>query len=168
MILAFDIATVTGWAAGDHLASRPVSGLISLKDGYGIGGKMDLLTRAIELKITEFDPDLIIFEQPWFSAGRGSAATMRLAIALCATVELVAKWHDIRVLEVPISTWRKHFIGVGRAPKGESGKWCKEQARQRCRSLGWGDFTDDQAEACGIWDYAQSLRKSRNDTNLSA
>ena len=83
---------------------------------------------------------------------------LRLALALCGAAELSAYWNRVPVREVPISTWRKHFIGAGRAPKGEASGWCKRQAQSRCRALGWGDLSDDEAEAAGIWDYGMSLR----------
>ena len=159
MILALDVATVTGWAAGNRLSNQPSVGVINLKDGRGIGGKLGLLTRQLSEIVEQYEPEMVIFEQPWLGSGQRSSQTMRLALSLCAGVELVASWYDVKCLEVPIPTWRKHFIGAGRKPKGESSNWCKVQAQHRCKVLGWGDLTSDQAEACGIWDYAMSLKR---------
>ncbi len=160
MILALDIATRTGWAFGSDLGAAPVTGAIDLSKSLGIGGKMARLADKLEDLVRDIDPDLIIFEQPIHGVTRqGSSNVLRLALALCGTAEMVAFWNKVDVREVPIPTWRKHFIGAGRAPKGEHPKWCKRQAQHRCKVLGWGDLSDDQAEAAGIWDYAMSLRR---------
>lgn len=159
MILALDIATRTGWAAGDALGP-PVTGVIDLSKAEGIGGKMAAFVRRMDDLTTEYDFDLIVFEQPMQSFGRGSSKTLRLLLSLCSAAEMVSHWNQIPVREVPMQTWRKHFIGSGRAPKGEHPKWCKRQAQIRCSALGWGDLSDDEAEACGIWDYAMSLRRA--------
>ena len=167
MILGLDIATKTGWAVGLPRSS-PIVGTIAVSGT--VGQKCVGLFRSLDAIVTEHEPDLIVFEQPIHAVPRqGSSITLRLALGLCAVAEMVAAKHAIKVLEVPMGTWRKHFIGVGRAPAwaGSATKrrqWLKNMAIQRCRDLKWGDLSDDEAEACGVWDYASSLRSAEHAT----
>jgi len=159
VILALDIATTTGWAFGS-LGQKPFHGVIRTQGG--IGEKLASFSNILEELIRSYDPDLIVIEQPLHSIPRaGSSKSLRLLLGLCAMAECVGHWHNIPVREVPMATWRKHFIGAGRAPKGEPRDWCKRQAMHRCEVLGWGEMSDDEAEACGILDYALSLRNSK-------
>lgn len=158
MILSLDIATTTGWAVGSP-GDKPIAGLV--KTSGDIGQKMSQLRYGIQELGHEYKPDLIIFEQPLHHVPKqGSSNVLRLALALCGVAEMIAHDAGVRCVEVPISTWRKHFIGYGRAPKDAHKGWCKDQVIHRCQLLGWGDLPHDAAEACGIWDYACSLRST--------
>ncbi len=155
MILALDIATKTGWAVGDE---QPETGTIELRGS--VGEKMHRLARELRLLTSIHSPDLIVFEAPILHVKRqGSSSTLRLLVGLCCVAEMVAFEAGIAVSETPTSTWRKHFLGVSRAPKGLTSKWLKQQAQARCRALGWGDLSEDEADACGVWDHAMSLRR---------
>ena len=64
----------------------------------------------------------------------------------------------IRCGEVAISTWRKHWLGVGFAPKSvaHDGRtaWLKQAAIKQCLTRDWYVQHHDEAEALGIMDYA--------------
>lgn len=169
MILALDIASKTGWAAG-VAQSVPVTGTISLHGS--IGEKMLTFSTALIALCEEHQPDLIIFEQPIHTVVRnGSSNVLRLALGLCAAAEMVAHRQGVKPVEAPMQTWRKHFLGVSKAPasvaKSARRKWIKAQSIERCRILGWGTLSDDEAEACGIWDYAWSLRSKAHQVHTA-
>jgi len=98
--------------------------------------------------------------------------TVYRLITLGGTVEKVAyqKFVDRRLnwqtkplcFSVPISTWRKHFIGRGGGFKrGEDKKYLPGEdpkliAVEKCESFGWHTAIPDEAEACGILDYGLS------------
>lgn len=164
MILALDIATRTGWAAG---TDRPVTGVIDLSGVDGIGARGSLFLDYVDRMVQDMRPSLVVFEQP-LMGGKGSVATMRLLQGLAVAAEVACHWHDTPVREVPMATWRKHFIGRGWAPRGERSDWCKIQAMAKCRQLGWDPKTHDEAEAAGIWHYAYCLKFGADPDLLGA
>jgi len=175
LILGLDIASVTGWAVGLP-GSKPLSGYIKLAGD--IGPKMHQLHDALHGLVRQHDPTWIVFEQPIHeipkrrdkfgnSVGKGSPATLRMSLALCGVAEMVASEANIPVAEVFMGTWRKHFIGAAQSPKGQTSMWLKNLAVQRCKQLGWGELTHDAAEACGVWDYACSLRSKAHQVQTA-
>ncbi|MER8956756.1 hypothetical protein NKH98_29530 [Mesorhizobium sp. M0833] len=50
---------------------------------------------------------------------------------------------------IPSSTWRKHFLGMGRSPGFDRAMW-KRTAVERCRVLKIDVKNADAAEAVGI------------------
>lgn len=156
MILALDIASTTGWAVGDD---RPVSGSIICRGD--LGAKAARLRDGLNKLVDEHNPDLMIFEAPFLTA-RGGSSTIRTLLALCGVAEMVAHDRGVIPREVPSEKWRKHFLGLSHAPrhiaKSKRRQWLKREAQKRCDERGWGWLSDDEADACGVWDYAKSLR----------
>lgn len=157
MILALDLATQTGWAAGAP-NTLPRYGSFRIE----AGGKQSAATfaRTIDRLIREHHVELVFFEQPVMGSGDKKFANFkskRLLFGLTHTTEAVAQMAGCRVFEVPIATWRKHFLGNARYEREDA----KRAAMTRARQLGYRPETEDEAEALGIWDYAASL-KSRS------
>jgi Holliday junction resolvasome RuvABC endonuclease subunit len=81
-------------------------------------------------------------------------ATFRRLYGLAAHAIEVCSRLDIPCEEVNQSTWRKAFVGNGRASK--------EDSVQQCRILRWNVTQKDAAEACGVaWWLAGHVRGSR-------
>ncbi|MEM1149059.1 MAG: hypothetical protein AAGI03_00670 [Pseudomonadota bacterium] len=169
MILALDIASSTGWAFGLP-GTRPITGTISV-DG-SLGDRMRYLCGHLHNLIADLEPEIIIFEEPWLSAGKGSAKTMRGLICLAGVAEMVAANQKVQIVETTADTWRKHFVGVTTAPRAVKGKatrraWIKAIVAQRCAALGWSFSNDDESDACGIWDFACSLRSRAHQVHTA-
>jgi len=84
--------------------------------------------------------------------GGTTFATMFRIYSLQSAALCLAAHYDIPVLWANQSSWRKLFIGQGRAPKGtkNSTKWFKDQARSRCKGMGIEVSSNDAAEAIGV------------------
>lgn len=175
--IAFDLATTTGWAWHAEGMPRPFFGAFTLPGEPGETGRpTDALERWMrDMFIKTRDAGLPITH--WFFEAQHVAANMHIdtiyrLITLGGTVEKFA--YQVKpktqkkpwVYKVPISTWRKHFIGRGAGFKRDQnakgkpylpGEDPKEQAIQKCGEFGWHTDVADAAEAVGILDYGLSL-----------
>lgn len=100
----------------------------------------------------------VIHEAPFI----GPRSSPQNVIAMCglpAIIRLVCDDCDVPCEEAPIDTWRKHFIGFTRAPKGMRGnnrrrQHLKDAAMRACVERDWFVKQDDEADALGILDWA--------------
>lgn len=104
--------------------------------------------KAVVDQNTRFAGGAVTFED----AGGTSFGTMFRLYSLQSAALVLAARYDIPVLWANQTSWRKLFVGMGRAPKGiKNGKsWMKERARERCEELGVEVSLLDAAEACGV------------------
>lgn len=87
-----------------------------------------------------------------------NANTHLILTGLRAVAMAACGWMGADCVSVNQSTWRKAFLGNGRADKLD--------ARRQCDLLGWNVKTDDEAEACGVaWWLAGHLRRSHSPAN---
>ena len=157
MILAFDLATQTGWAVG---AREPVMGsrrLGPLGCTHSVAGG-GLLYLMDEL-ISEHKPELILFEQPirrivQEKEVKGGKKKIKLNPhtlyrlgGLAFICEAVASTHGIPVKSVNMHTARAMFLKPGKAPVGKA----KEAVMEGCRLRGWHVENDDESDAACIW-----------------
>ena len=176
-VLAFDLATTTGWAWHAAGMPRPFFGAFTLPGKPGdVGQPADALERWLrEMYIRTRDagsPITHFFFEAQHVDAKINIDTVYRLIALGGIVEKFA-WQvkpkgqkKAFVYKVHISTWRKHFIGRGggfkrdKTAKGKPylpGEDPKEIAIQRCGEYGWHTDIADAAEAIGILDYGLSL-----------
>lgn len=151
LIAAFDISkTRTGWCFGVPLR-QPVFGSFSLS------GETDEVYHRLHKRVwrlfEEHRPNQVFFEQPF--TGR-NPKTARILHEMCGAFQLTCRLYGVPVFEVPIATWRKHFLGTNHFRREDA----KRASVTRCRQLGLTPQTDDEADAIGIWDYASSLKSS--------
>lgn len=88
--------------------------------------------------------------------GGTTMATMFRAYGIISHMIQVCHRQGIKPELVNQGTWRKTFIGVGRAPEETANKtdWLKNKALERCRSMGIDVKSKDAAEAMGVlWHY---------------
>lgn len=167
-ILTLDLATNFGWARC-VVGGQPEYGAVGLPStGRDIGRFLAVYERWLVKRCREYEIDLVAYEQPIIPKEK-NLHTLRKLYSLAGVTELVCKRENIRVVEVPISTWRVHFIGKcrGFATKTEA----KEMAIDACLERGWNPATHDEAEALGIMDYVfakMELEKPWPDGGLFA
>lgn len=170
MILAFDQSpTVTGWAVGDGADLKPKWGTIKHPD-YGDNEAL-LMAAVYDQTINLAKPygvEAIFTEQLVLGSihprkGQAPSANVKTFFKKCAVMlamHFAAKrGFNAEPYEAPIGAWREYFIGTGSAPKGigDNTAWLKDCAKQECARNGMLVENDHEAEAIGIWHYAQSL-----------
>lgn len=153
-VLALDLSTVTGWALHDTGMEEPLYGTLTLpRTPEEVGPPCEALRTFLRDQHKLWNFTDVVFEAQHVSA-RMDMKTVYKLIALGGMVEWWAFKMGIRCYQVPIATWRKHFLGKGGGMK-------REEAKTRCmavmQQLGWDTDEIDAAEACGILDYFLSL-----------
>ena len=174
-ILAFDIATTTGWAYL-YPGARPLWG----HQRFGSVGASsgEVMHRAMiwaDALFIRFRPKYVVYESPYVPRPATSKirpagapprkgpppldiAVVRRLCALCYLFEMVAFERSTEIREVDTSTWCKFFTGTarwgGRAEK-------KAATIRTCGRYGWTPVTDDEADALGIAAYAESVYAPR-------
>lgn len=147
-VLALDLATVTGWAAGDT-ASRPACGSVRLVGGAPVDRWLALWD-WLDAAITIHDPREIVFEAPLVRSDNAA----RTLIGLSVVVELVARERSVRCTESNIAHTRKQIIGRGTFPKGEA----KGAVVAWAKAEGFDPPDDNAADALVLWHYAAKVR----------
>jgi len=153
-ILALDLATSTGVAVGDSCGT-PASETVSLgnpPDDRRFSNALRLTNDLIE----RHNPDLIVVEAPV-----GGPKASAYLIGLVACVRGCTYGRGILCKNAHLATVRKHFLGKSLSVKHfphlkpmAAKKAIKQEVITRCRLLGWKPETDDEADACAIWDWA--------------
>jgi Holliday junction resolvasome RuvABC endonuclease subunit len=167
IILGLDIATVTGFA---WYEPGPQTSLSAIKTGIikAVGDNAEEKAASLAQQLVAMfkagRPDFVAIEQPMrnvvsFKKTRQTLAgpvdeqtinpnALQLEGLVCAAVAIVAAYR-IPWETVPSSTWRKHFLGMGRSPGFDRATW-KRAAVDRCRVFKIDVRNADAAEAVGI------------------
>lgn len=155
MILALDQSPArVGFAYGAVTMSKPASGVFRLDKSRMEVSFRDWLQAMVTLRGIR----RVAFEEPFVGSKMNQGMLMKI-LALPAIIRLVCNDCGLdEPLAAPQPTWRKHFIGVGIAPRkmSNSRKWLKDEAMRACVERDWYVESDDEAEACGILDWALS------------
>ena len=153
-IVALDIATRTGIAVGEA-GGRPVWSEVDLGKVPN-GRRFSNVLRLTHELIAQHKPDLIVVE-----AAIGGPKASAYLIGLVACVEGCAFNRSVAFEKAHLGTIRKHFLGKSLSVKSFPGlkapdakRAIKAQVIGRCHVLGWKVDTDNQADACALWDYA--------------
>lgn len=156
MILAYDIATTTGWCAGGG-AETPAVGHVRLPSGKGkddLATPFDFWDRWLARHIEEWKPDLVVFEAPLLPrpsvdpntgkvAQNTTMATVKRLSALQVFVELHCHRRNIPCYEVAGPTIKKRLAGSGKATKLDMVSVAKRAQVPVS--------THDEADAFGVW-----------------
>lgn len=152
-ILAFDLATNSGWVAGDG-SIKPVVGHFRLPPtGHDVGAFLCGARDYYNALIDRFQPDVVLFEMPVLGAVVTVAVTRKLH-GMAGMLEVVCRDRGVPCYEVSPATAKKRLTGSGRARKADM--------LQAARRLGLTIETEDEADAvavwlCGIHYYAPAL-----------
>jgi crossover junction endodeoxyribonuclease RuvC len=179
LILALDVATRVGWAAGETGAT-PQFGSVDFASKSGTGEVLSRWRYWLMDRIFSFRPDLCAFESPYIPVARpprlvrgGStvarasgpppmnALTLRRLLAMTGFVEEIAFERGIPCYEATVLDISNYFLGttkfMGRNYEERRGSK-KAATIAACRRLGWevGE-NDDAADALGLWAYAEHI-----------
>lgn len=156
VILALDLASVTGWATGPP-GGKPSHGSIR----FAAKGASHEAVFAGALKwmsetVTAHAPTMIVWEAPMptsFNRGRSNINTTTLLYGLPAVIGAVSFLrgiYDIRKAET--RDVRNHFIGSN--PRRAEAKGL---VMRQCRAMGWPVADDNEADALATWHYMCAL-----------
>ena len=154
--LAVDQATKSGYAFGEF-GKRPISGTIQLPSAWRPvkaaileGNICDLIqaNRPVDLLVLED-----IYAQPGKKFDMEIAKWMHSARAAIERAAYMSGLGEKHVLAVNAGKWRKAF-GIAGTGKRDA---LKKAAFQKCLDLGWEPRNQDEADALGIWAYAEAL-----------
>jgi hypothetical protein len=157
LICFFDLATNSGWAAGDG-DCEPESGVIHLpKTGDDLGSFMVNADYQFGLALDNIRPSLIGYESPIFMNPRKTKiAILRKLYSLASKLEELAVRRGIKICEAQNGEIRRHFLGAGYPVNSDR---AKQLVYDRCRTMGWAPENFDASDALAGLDYLLALHR---------
>jgi hypothetical protein len=158
MILALDLASVTGWACGEP-GREPSHGFIRFAAPGASHEAIfaSALTWALHM-LDQYRPKTVVWESPLATSfGVTNIKTTGLLFGLPAIVGAAAYSRQIyNCRKADTRDVRIHFIGknLRREP-------AKAATIARCNALGWNVTDDNEADALAIWHYVAALERRR-------
>lgn len=127
---------------------RPFFGSVTVRHpGHPIGEAGELFRQFLAKKHEAHNIGVVCVEEPF----RGKKQNPQTA-ELLSGLNFMADWFAFVIgaesWEIPIGTWRKHFIGRGDYAKAEA----RKRSMDECRRRGWHPPDHDAAAACGVLD----------------
>jgi hypothetical protein len=165
LILALDLATVTGWAKGAPNDARPTSGFIRFGDAESspnaiFGAALTWLSNFLK---EEPRPTSLILEAmlpPQAKLGATSAAVRDRLAGLHGVARSVAHLRGIYdIATASALDVRQHFCLDRHA--GKQGVF------QKCHALGWRVSDLNESDACALWHYACALVEPRRGLEVT-
>ena len=161
-ILAIDPGTSMGVARWE--APAAIWSDTERLEGATVGQRLHHARAYLGRKFAAFEArsrpiDLVVIEDfhaTGFARGEGNAKSNEFLTMLRGVLIEVSEAYRVPYAMVPAATWRKTFLGYGRAPKGSKGFPWKAKAVARCAALGWAPNRHDEAEALGILFHART------------
>lgn len=158
MFLALDPATNTGWATWKPGMDKPASGAFELptcpedlgRVGFEVHVQLKRLLDAHGFERVYYEAPIPPSQLP----DRIQLHTIAKTYAIATHIESFCHAMKLRCRQVGQGAWRKTFVGKG---GGETTATFKAWSRQRCEQLGWEVSSHDEADACGILDFAIAL-----------
>lgn len=145
-ILALDLGTACGWAAGSP-DSRPLSGVLDLRPGRYSGGGMRFVRFRSALRDLLQGIELVAFEEVRRHLGVDAAHVYGGLLAVL-TEECESRSPKIPYEGVPVATIKRHATGRGNADKDA-------MTAAACRK--WTDRAiadDNESDALWLLDYS--------------
>ena len=173
-ILALDVARRTGWAYVTQAGIKrwPEHSTLGLPLSEMAYGARELGPAAMEHgqlyqrfrsflapKLTDLEPALLIVEAP-IVANTGGREQLRRSIGLISMADEMAAARGLLIREAAIASWKKQFVGSGRASK--------EDVFDQCTRQGAEPQTQDAADAIGILSFGVSIWQAWTEPRRAA
>jgi Holliday junction resolvasome RuvABC endonuclease subunit len=153
--LAIDQATISGYAFG-IFGKKPISGTIKLPSAWRpvkaaiLEGNVRDLIQANQVEMIVMED---IYAQPSKKFNMEIAKWMHSARAAIESAAYKSGLGERNFLAVNAGKWRKAFGIAGTGKRSD----LKAAAFRKCLDLGWEPRNQDEADALGLWAYAESL-----------
>lgn len=165
VVLALDIAkNRTGWAVGAPRMRRPYWGVHEIAGDWDRheGKRLHEWRTALTQLVERHGVTYISVEAPFIDWKAFDYNGTVPILQMHGIVLELAEARRIETGSAPIASWRSHFLGTCKAPKGFEGKQrtnaLKDLAMKRCADRGWYTQFHDEAEALGILDFTLSCK----------
>lgn len=161
-ILAYDLATCTGWCEGVPGGEPRYGSIRFAPAGSSTAAIFGGAIKTFVERLQAFRPRVVVFEAPFAPSvmrGKTNANTARILLGLPAILEGCCYRlgvHDLR--EVSVGDVRQHFLGTRKLRSAEA----KRAVIERCRALGFSPTDDNAADAIAVWHYASALIDPRS------
>ena len=158
LILALDLATVSGWAVGPP-GSVPLSGSIRLgRQGLSLVRFLDAADHWLGGLMAEHRPSTVIIEAAFISPNRTSRDVAARLTTISGLAQLAAfrfGLDESSICEATSTDVCKFFTGRGHF----SGDTAKKKAlvMHHCKMLGWEPADYDEADALALWRFAEAM-----------
>lgn len=160
LIVAFDIATLTGACHGVVGDAKPLLWTWNLTDGGDERpSRLAHLDRFLTAYFADFKPAIVAYEKPLgiaviagrmahgiYNINEDTLAMLRGAIGVLEARAAAAGVP--KIIQVDIKDARGHLCGQRTFPKGQDAKAATMRA---CAALGWRPASNDESDAAAIW-----------------
>lgn len=154
LIMALDLATVTGYAIG-RAGAAPRSGSVRLRAADQERGVAPFnLGCFLRDRFVLDKPDLLAVEDMLDPTAHRSGSSIVDQVMLHGVVEFMARANRIALRKVHRSTLLKHFTGSGKPRPRAVGKRDVIQAAQAFGLVPPGCHDEDRCDAVAVWDWA--------------
>jgi crossover junction endodeoxyribonuclease RuvC len=157
-VLAVDAAATCGFALGDT-GAEPRFGSRNFTGSNASGEVVARFARFLRVVIERDKPDVLAYEAPYFPMGfrkgpPANAKTLRRLLGMAEIVDAIAFDYRLRCYQATAGEVCSYLTGKsnwgGRAQK-------KAATIAAARLWGWNVSDDNQADACAVWAYAESI-----------
>lgn len=155
-ILALDLSSHTGWAYGHTADKEPLWGQIDLPTVGGQGMMFAGLQRTLADLITVLEPKHMVTEAPLSLQAMNNRQSAFQQIGLRSIATMEAYYGSLAYHERDVYSVRLRVLGTGRFPEGK----VKQTIIAWCQRRGWMVATDNQADACVLWEYYRPLLRT--------
>ena len=157
-ILALDLATSTGWAAGKPCGS-PTYGTFKIKKGRP-GQRFRQMAQEVIALIQQFQPTHVAYEEQ-FVGGKLTGPGLQTLFGFRAAAMMACENQGISPESFTPSQIRSHFLHSSKLKRTEA----KQETIAQCRAIGWTPANDDEADALALWDF-RAFELDRNHCNV--
>ena len=165
MILALDISTTTGFAAGVAGCSIPEWGVWEMPGpAETFGRRFNAFENCILDAFDKYQPARVVVERP-IPQRDNNVVTAELTLGFHAVLALHAFRHDLPLERPSVDTIRNAVMGRSRLTPAERALKMKVKTHlvePWIRSMGWGVIGHpDARDAAAVWAWAAGIRAAR-------
>jgi len=157
-VLAVDAAATCGFALGDT-GAEPRFGSRNFTGSNASGEVVARFSHFLRAIIEREKPEVIAYEAPYFPMGfrkgpPANAKTLRRLLGMAEIVDAIAFDYRLRCYQATAGEVCSYLTG-----KSNWGGRDKKKAATiaAARLWGWNVSDDNQADACAVWAYAESI-----------
>lgn len=154
LILALDLATVTGFALGNVSGIKVQGSRPFPRTGEDIGTFASSFRHWLIGGIRRHKPTLVVYEQPMLPT-KTQLVTLRKLYGMAFLAELICRDEGVEVREAHRQQILTHFLGRGSVPRKREER--QAAIHRQCLIRGWKPVDDNHADALALLDFAVAI-----------